>query len=714
MNSILQTRIVQPKLTVSQADDEYEREADRVAAMVMRMTDPQSLPEVRSNSSSGLQRKCACSNEAGDCADCKATEVSSLQRTASGTGRPMDVPRIVHEVLRSPGQALDAGTRSFMEPRFNHDFSGVRVHTDNRASESATAVSALAFTVGNNIVFTSGQYAPSTLEGRRLLAHELTHVVQQGGRSTPTVQRQPAPPAKPLTRDEEVRLSFTSPGEVEFLSNPPRLSLYNFAIWNADLKEKHVAAINLLGSVINQFAAGMITPAVKGHADATGEDPINNPLSKDRSSAVEKALSSAAGVPVKPSSCGKYCPAATNATVEGRSHNRRVEISFTSKKGGGDIDWPSLCKLVPEVCLCLLNPMFCREEEEDGDGDGVDWPSLCPGTLGKVICGAILCLLAFKLCLSAFCRIFPELCLLTLCKVFPSLCKGKRKKPDQPKRRRACPTKVDLPSGKIKAYKEERVGYARVWYPFPMNIDFKNDASGCDCSCGEYKQLIRGYFEYDDTGKGAWQREQSALTFGVYLDATHFQEDAAPVGGPYGHRFWDDDTRTDPKPNNEGDEFLLTRETGCRYRGKDEPGFDYVQDYPARIRMHLEFVGGPVDVCMTPGQRTHLDEHWHTWIIDGEAQAKPPTPPKPRRKSIFSFFVRSGLPKNPKEGEKLLLDLAIEGEPDECHRRIPVRIVVVDPTLITAITENSDPVQVSPDACPNVWVRPYETVTIYR
>jgi hypothetical protein len=97
-------------------------------------------------------------------------------------------PPIVHEVLRSPGQSLEPATRAFMEPRLGHDFSGVRVHTDAKAAESARAVNALAYTVGREVVFGAGQYAPGTREGRRLLTHELAHVVQQADQavSSPT------------------------------------------------------------------------------------------------------------------------------------------------------------------------------------------------------------------------------------------------------------------------------------------------------------------------------------------------------------------------------------------------------------------------------------------------------------------------------------------------------------------------------------------------
>jgi hypothetical protein len=91
------------------------------------------------------------------------------------------LPTSVHQVLRSPGQPLDTAMRAFMEPRFGYDFSHVRVHTDELAAESARAVSAHAYAVGQNVVFASGQYAPATAAGRRLVAHELAHVVQQNG-----------------------------------------------------------------------------------------------------------------------------------------------------------------------------------------------------------------------------------------------------------------------------------------------------------------------------------------------------------------------------------------------------------------------------------------------------------------------------------------------------------------------------------------------------
>jgi hypothetical protein len=132
-----------------------------------------------------LQRKCACGQHTvagGECAECRKKR---LQRKTTGHTDPETVPPIVHEVLRSPGQSLDAETRAFMEPRFGHDFSRVRVHTGARAVESTRAVNALAYTVGQDVVFGAGQYVLGTSEGKRLLAHELTHTVQQNRNSFP-------------------------------------------------------------------------------------------------------------------------------------------------------------------------------------------------------------------------------------------------------------------------------------------------------------------------------------------------------------------------------------------------------------------------------------------------------------------------------------------------------------------------------------------------
>jgi hypothetical protein len=135
-----------------------------------------------------LQRKCACGGSpapgGNECDDC-ATKKMVLQRAAHGPATTPILPTSVGRTLSSPGRPLDSPTRGFMESRFGHDFSRVRVHTDGHAAESARDVSARAYTVGNDIVFDQGEYSPHTHEGQSLIAHELTHVVQQhSGRFT--------------------------------------------------------------------------------------------------------------------------------------------------------------------------------------------------------------------------------------------------------------------------------------------------------------------------------------------------------------------------------------------------------------------------------------------------------------------------------------------------------------------------------------------------
>lgn len=130
-----------------------------------------------------LQRKCTCGSSPDiddECTECRSKRLS-MQRHGSNTNLSSHaIPPVMHDVLGSSGQPLDAGTRAFMESRFGHDFSQVRVHTDAQAAESAWAVNALAYTVGRDVVFGIGQYLPQTSRGRHLLAHELTHVLQQG------------------------------------------------------------------------------------------------------------------------------------------------------------------------------------------------------------------------------------------------------------------------------------------------------------------------------------------------------------------------------------------------------------------------------------------------------------------------------------------------------------------------------------------------------
>lgn len=108
--------------------------------------------------------------------------VQRRARNASGdVGSSAGLSAVVQHGLRTPGQPLDHPTRDFMESSFGRDLDHVRIHTSKDASESARAINAAAYTVGRDVVFASRQYAPETPGGQHLLAHELTHIVQQGG-----------------------------------------------------------------------------------------------------------------------------------------------------------------------------------------------------------------------------------------------------------------------------------------------------------------------------------------------------------------------------------------------------------------------------------------------------------------------------------------------------------------------------------------------------
>jgi hypothetical protein len=150
-----------------------------------------------------LQRKCACGGSPGVDGECAACRAKRLQRQPASQAEPASVPSIVHHVLRSPGQPLNPATRAFMEPRFGHDFGQVRVHVGGKAAESARAVNALAYTVGNNVVFGIGKYNPQSEHGNRLLAHELAHVVQQNGRTSGVQPFGIAPDDHPAEREAE-------------------------------------------------------------------------------------------------------------------------------------------------------------------------------------------------------------------------------------------------------------------------------------------------------------------------------------------------------------------------------------------------------------------------------------------------------------------------------------------------------------------------------
>jgi hypothetical protein len=161
-----------PALKIGRPDDAFEHEADRVADEVM--------------SGTGIAAQWSLS---------RMSIAPPLQRKPAGYAPAHASRATVDEGLQSSSPPLDAETRGFMESRFGHDFGRVKIHSDEAASRSALSLGARSYTVGDSIIFSSGSYSPQSADGRRLLAHELAHVVQQGGRDS-MVQRSPLDESK--------------------------------------------------------------------------------------------------------------------------------------------------------------------------------------------------------------------------------------------------------------------------------------------------------------------------------------------------------------------------------------------------------------------------------------------------------------------------------------------------------------------------------------
>lgn len=198
--------MIQAKLTVGQPDDKYEREADAMADRVMRMSDPmvqQQTFESDEEEMPMLKRETAAVQM--KCTECEKEEESLhrkplagnitpfFQRKESEGGQVNDRLATSLKTSKTGGQPLPDNTRDWMESRFGTDFSHVRVHTDSKAVQFSRDLSAQAFTYGSDIYFNQGKFNPGSAERKHLLAHELTHTIQQGGevRKQHMVQRQP-------------------------------------------------------------------------------------------------------------------------------------------------------------------------------------------------------------------------------------------------------------------------------------------------------------------------------------------------------------------------------------------------------------------------------------------------------------------------------------------------------------------------------------------
>ena len=278
---------------------------------------------------------------------------------------PWPAPRIVHEVLRSAGRPLDGATRSLMEARFGHDFGSVRVHADERAAESAQAVQAKAYAVGNDVVFNRGEYRPGSVAGLGSLAHELAHVVQQQGAArggTLEVQgsgngqeREASaaaaglmgggagvrPAGGPLRLQRQEAGTSLPPltgetGNALMDSLGASITLDAFASDSAMLTSDHSTRLDQykkqITALLRQYPDSYM--AVVGHTDATDTEKHNEKLGQDRADAVVAALTSGDNA-LPPAIMRGFSMGERSLLVktQGReARNRRVEIQFHARR----------------------------------------------------------------------------------------------------------------------------------------------------------------------------------------------------------------------------------------------------------------------------------------------------------------------------------------------------------------------------------------------
>jgi outer membrane protein OmpA-like peptidoglycan-associated protein len=747
--------IIQPKLTINQPNDIYEQEADAMADKVMRMSANHVHQQTFfSPSITAVQRKCQHCEE----------EEKKLHRKETNSNETIAGASTENYInsLNGKGRSLTSDERNFFEPRMDYDFSNVQLHTNSDANQSAKSINALAYTHSNHIVFGANQYQPSSESGQRLMAHELTHVVQQNsagnkiqktpddevdvleiGQETKTIQRQEATEA-PMSRQQEIALSQSSPGEVSATGSPVTISFYNFAINSATLKAHHIEVLRELARFMRSMVPGNFRVVIDGNTDNTGTPDVNNPLSVQRANAVRRFLMRAGVTNLTAMGEGEDLPIATNETVSGRTRNRRVDVSFVpiSATPGGNVNpvppgqdptpqpdpqrnpqpepqqpQPPIIDPPPHT---TDDPWFCAR-----------YPLLClllPTGIGLLIC-----------ILTGVCIPKPPIIPVLPPPPPPVDPDPKDKKPPS---QHACVTNVSLPSGAVPILTVTD----RIWAPFTMDISFSNDpALGCDCYCGEYQQLIRGYFDYYTPQRG-WYRTRKSLTPGVLLDPTTFHEDGdGSAGSWYGHRF---DLAGNLRPNRGNDSFLPNPFNGCDYHGTDAPGTGR-SDSRDGFRFHLEFWGMPYDRC-NPAMNLILASQGSHWTVDGQMLPYiPPTPPPaPAPQNPGNGPGPGGHGAGPQVLPTPITPRPTHAQPAGTHQSIyagnisplahvgdhytlrlvfrsgsgsnmyyfaiGVTVTAITDTDITVVTENNDTLNVAPEGDAPIILAPHKSITYSR
>ena len=183
VQKLFKSGVIQAKLRIGQPNDIYEQEADRVAEQVMRMPEPQVQQQPEEEEEREFIQPKPLAGQITPLVQRQVEEEEDeILQVKEAPGQNSTMPPSVEpdiKSLKSGGHPLSKPERDFFEPRFGYDFSNVRLHTDSKAAETARALRARAFTFGSHIAFGAGDYLPQTASGRRVMAHELAHIIQQ-------------------------------------------------------------------------------------------------------------------------------------------------------------------------------------------------------------------------------------------------------------------------------------------------------------------------------------------------------------------------------------------------------------------------------------------------------------------------------------------------------------------------------------------------------
>lgn len=294
MNELLNSRRIQPKLRLSQPSDPDELEADRVANQVVssdcsNASSRQPLLSKTAGSARTVHRKCSCSSSMSKCATCEEEieGTKGILRKSSNASAPAEAPESLLHGL-GPGRPLDSPVRKLMESHLGQDFAGIRIHDDHAAAQSAESIAARAYTSGNHIYFSAGNYAPQSTDGQRLLAHELVHVVQQNKSNAPSRGSSASPS---IARKSES--SVTAPtGPPGCTPNQSR-EIVPAANLGMQWLDKSIAALSRFITAPADKANKTVTDALRLHFAST--DPAIAQRVLQRASLVRNDINSARG-----------------------------------------------------------------------------------------------------------------------------------------------------------------------------------------------------------------------------------------------------------------------------------------------------------------------------------------------------------------------------------------------------------------------------------